>query len=248
MVFVVPAEGDCGYGRGHNYLRIQKLRLPMAKASKKDAQDIARLSSDCSFLLTHIIRQNGETSRTDIDANGILEKILEGKCLKASKVGWYNTCDDTNYVDPKTNTIRKPNLAKAVCFTESTLAGLRAHAVVFKAKYGLSFDRDYLFSKGANPCLNISGSLLKAEIQRNGERFSQHVYNFIPEQLHPFVNIINEAFDATHEREWRHLKDLHFDFMDVKFLFCPEEDFPIFSGYQQNGKPSLFDLAWLDRV
>jgi hypothetical protein len=220
----------------------------MAKASKKDAQELARLSSDCSFLLTHLVRQNGETSRTDIEAKGILLAILSRKCLKASNVGWYSTCSGTNCYHPETRQFRTPNLAKAVCFTESTLAGLRAHAVVFKARYGLSFDRDYLFSNGANPCLNISKSLLKASIQITGEPFSRYVYNFIPEQLHPLINIINEAFDATHEREWRHVNDLHFDLAEVKFIFCPEKKFNEFSCYQENGKPCLFDLAWLDRV
>ena len=53
-----------------------------------------------------------------------------------------------------------------MCFTESTLEGLKAHREVFSAKYGIAFDRDYLFERGANPCINLRTSLLKASFTR----------------------------------------------------------------------------------
>lgn len=78
--------------------------------------------------------------------------------------------------------------------------------------------------------------------------FRRSVFNFIPPRLHPYVNVINEAFDATHEREWRHAGDLAFGYQDVMFMFCPVADSPDFASAQANGRPVLFDLQWLDRV
>jgi hypothetical protein len=224
----------------------------MPRTTAEIARELARLSSDCSFLLTHLIRQND--GRTDADAKHILSLILDVTSrqprpkLLASYVGWYGANTAANIFNPITSNFDGPNNSKAICFTESTLSGLKAHRDVFNTKYGLAFDRDLLFSKGANPCLNIRESLLKEPFTREGEMYSRFVYNFIPYQLHPFVNIIHESFDATHEREWRIPTDFSFAFSDLLFIFCPVEDFPYFSSVQTVGRPVLFDLRWLDRV
>jgi hypothetical protein len=223
----------------------------MAQANADMARDLARLSTDCSFLLTHLVRQHH--GRTDEEARAILGSILSidqnprTPLLRAGRVGWYSAVT-ANVIDPVTGDFRPSESTSSVCFTESTLAGLKAHRDVFSAKYGLAFDRDYLFGRGANPCLNIASSLLRKGVMRAGERYPRFVYNFIPPDLHPYVNIINEAFDATHEREWRYAADLLFDCGDVMFVFCPEADFARFAGVQAVGKPVLFDLAWLSRI
>ena len=134
-----------------------------------------------------------------------------------------------------------------MCFTESTLAGLRAHRDVFKCKYGVAFDRKWLYDRGGNPCLNIREDILKRDIDVS-DGPSRKVFNYLPQALLPFVNIVNESFDATHEREWRHPGNLTFGWTDLKFVFCPEEDFATFARVQERGTPCLFDLAWLDRV
>ena len=223
----------------------------MPQTNAEIARELAKLSSDCSFLLTHLIRQND--GRSDTDAREIIEAIL-GLCpsgstplLKASTVGWYASVSPNIY-NPASGSFDGVSNCKAVCFTESTLAGLKAHRDILSVKYGIAFDRDWLFARGANPCLNVRASLLKAEIQREDEQYHRCVYNFIPSQLHPYINIITGCFDATHEREWRHAGDLHFSFADALFIFCPQEEFPIFSAVQTHGRPVLFDLAWLDRV
>ena len=225
----------------------------MPRASTQDAQKLARLSSDCSFLLTHLIRQKGDPNRTDKEARSILKSILgsgtsDGPILRSSKVGWYSRCKDAHSFDPKRCNMNSPNLQKSVCFTESTLSGLAAHHKVFKAKYGLAFDRDKLFLKGANPCINIRSDLLKAPVEYLHDPSPRRLFNFIPYELHPLVNVINEAFDATHEREWRYIGNLRFSIRDLLFVFCPESDFSRFSHVQKRGRPVLFDLAWLDRV
>jgi hypothetical protein len=223
----------------------------MPKANAEVSRDLARLSSDCSFLLTHLVRQNNGLN--DSAARKILHSILNvdrkppKPLLRASTVGWYSVASPKVF-DPETYEFDGPIDSYAVCFTESTLAGLKAHRDVFHAQYGISFDRDFLFKRGANPCLNIRESLLKAKIKLAEERYPPSVYNFIPTLLQPYVNIIHESFDATHEREWRYPGDFQFKYRDVFFVFCPKRDFPTFSVIQSQGRPVLFDLTWLDRV
>jgi len=47
----------------------------MPKADAEVAREFARLSSDCSFLVSHLVRQNN--GRSDIDAKRIMEAILD---------------------------------------------------------------------------------------------------------------------------------------------------------------------------
>jgi Putative abortive phage resistance protein AbiGi, antitoxin len=224
----------------------------MTQTNAAEARELGRLSTDCSFLLTHLIRQND--SKTDDDARKILasilnlEKVQPTPLLRSSTVGWYGRANNTNIFDPITRGFERVRNTKAVCFTESTLSGLKAHRDMFGAKYGVAFDRDLLFSKGANPCINIRDSLLRTSFTCEGEAYARSVFNFIPSQLHPFVNVIHDGFDATHEREWRVVDDLSFELNEIFIIFCPVEDFAIFSELQSDAKPLLFDLAWLDRV
>lgn len=224
----------------------------MPQTNADQAKELAKNSSDCSFLLTHLIRQND--GRSDGDARDILKKIMNLHdssslpMLKASKVGWYGTCENAIAFNPVTGNLDGTIQNLAVCFTESTLAGLRAHRDLFEVKYGLAFDRDDLFNKGANPCLNIRESLLKEKTKFSEDPHSRSIYNFIPSELQPFVNIIHDSFDATHEREWRFAGDLTFDWSEMKFIFSPEHEFHLFSKDQLNAMPCLFDLEWLNRI
>ncbi len=222
----------------------------MPKSVPDEARQLARLSPDCSFLLTHLIRQNDGKSRRQ--ARAILHSILGKNTgfpeLRPSPVGWFNTASGTYSFDPSKHKWGLANLAQSVCFTESTLAGLKAHREVFDTRYGLAFDRDLLFKRGANPCLNICDKMLRTRITNRGDQYARYVYNFIPYVLQPYVNVINTSFDATHEREWRYVGNLSFDRADVMFVFCPEDEFTKFAYAQQDGMPVLFDLMWLDRV
>ena len=223
----------------------------MPKTNSEIARELARLSTDCSFLLTHLIRQND--GRADAESKKILTSILDisskptRPVLKASSVGWYSAAG-ANIYNPMSGKFDGPHNTSAVCFTESTLAGLKAHRDIFGTKYGVAFDRDLLFKRGANPCLNVRESLLKEPFTLPGEKYPRAVFNFVPHQLHPFVNVIHDSFDATHEREWRHVGDMAFNYDEVMFVFCPVNDFKDFAAVQSAGRPVLFDLAWLDRV
>ncbi|MBU2862487.1 hypothetical protein KO489_01375 [Reinekea forsetii] len=223
--------------------------MPQTNASA--ARELARNSADCSFLLSHLIRQSD--GRSDSDAKAILESILDitgahgSPNLRASVTGWYGT--SSSYVfNPATKNLDGTIKNMAVCFTESTLAGLKAHRDLFDVKYGIAFDRDLLYSKGANPCLNIREDMLREHVSFAGDSYGRHIYNFIPTSLQPFINVIHSSFDATHEREWRYPDNLPFTHEELFFVFCPEEEFATFSGIQTNAMPCLFDLKWLDRV
>lgn len=63
------------------------------------------------------------------------------------------------------------------------------------------------------------------------------MYNFIPTDLQPFVNVIHDSLDATYEREWRHPVDLQFEWSEVKFVFCTERDFALLKDVQANAMP-----------
>jgi hypothetical protein len=230
----------------------------MVKATCEQQQILGKLSSDCSFLLTHLVRQND--GKNDQDAREILRSILgllpnTTPMLRASITGWYGA----ESVTPRVFSPEKPGLLeineydksqlRCVCFTESTLEGLKAHCQVFNAKYGLAFDRTFLFGKGANPCLNIREELLKKEIKSAYDQYNRHVYNFVPVELHPYVNVINDTFDATHEREWRHAGDLTFSLQDVRYVFCPRAEHEDFSSRLGTiSDPQFCDLESLEDV
>lgn len=221
----------------------------MPRSTKSQADELARLSSDCSFLLTHLIRENQEKEGTSLD---ILKSILNinnqsaTPILNANPVGWYSIANAKVLNPNSQDQFLSPLQTKGVCFTESTLSGLKAHRIVFNSKYGVAFDREFLFkNKNANPCLNIRESLLQKEVST---KVYNRLYNFIPNEIVGFVNVIHESFDATHEREWRVIGELTFNYHEIKFIFCPEEDFKYFSTVQTNGIPVLFDLMWLDRI
>lgn len=223
----------------------------MSKTDAELARKLAKNSTDCSFLLTHLIRQ--DEGRGNAEAKCTLKMILDigsrspNPLLKSSPTGWYGT-SSPGVFNPASGKLDGTIENKAVCFTESTLSGLKAHRDLFQVKYGIAFDRDFLFDKGANPCINIGESLLRLQTQFRGASNSKHLYNFIPNALQPFVNVIHASFDATHEREWRFAGDLSFRWSEVRFVFCPESEFSLFKCVQINAMPCLFDLAWLDRI
>lgn len=146
----------------------------MPQTTAAVSKELSRQSADCSFILSHLVRQNGD--RTDDDAKKILSLILNVEqssaepFLKSSSTGWYSS-SPANIFNPTTRKFDGVRESAVVCFTESTLSGLKAHRDVFNAKYGLAFDREFVFSKGANPCLNIRESIFKQTFTCNEELF-----------------------------------------------------------------------------
>jgi len=220
----------------------------MPKTNFSSSFELAKLSNDCSFLLTHLIRQND--GKTDEQAKDILSQILDlfatdpKPILKASGTGWYHT-STANIYNPTSGQFEEHITNKSVCFTESTLGGLQAHSQIFNSKYGLAFSRYQLSKKGANPCINIHESIFRKKVETSDGK-TKYVYNFLPKPILPFVNVINDRFDSTHEREWRYPGNLEFSYCDLVFVFCPKQDFELFSLSQKAGMPVLFDLNFLN--
>lgn len=228
----------------------------MAKTNRQEAERLAKLSSDCSFLLSHLVRQrqDGKLIKSDKQAQEILLSILAMNSkqvqpiLKGGLIDWYATLENHKVLNPSSSPhFYEPEEILGVCFTDCTLSGLRAHRDIFGVKYGIAFDREYLYKRGANPCINIREDILKLNLTNNFEQYNK-LHNFLPEEIVGYINIINETFDATHEREWRFLGDLIFSYQDIKFIFCPENEFHLFSHVQEKGKPVLFDLQWLTQL
>lgn len=220
----------------------------MPQTDAQTAIDLAIASQDCSFLLTHLVRQNAgkpdEAARNDLLSILNLANAAPSAVLKSRITGWYGSTLSKVYDPSSCGFIDTPS-PRAVCLTESTFAGLKAHRDTFSAKYGLSFSRNHLLKRGANPCLNIKNEILKKDILMHGEIYPRHVFNFIPQELHPFINVIHDGYDSTHEREWRFPGDLEFTYEELVVVYCPQEDFATFSTIQNNGFPLLFDLSWL---
>lgn len=222
----------------------------LPKTSANENKKLGELSSDCSFILTHLIRQNDQ--KNDKEAKQILDLILDinsetpSPRLKASSVGWYASAG-AKLFNTLTKEFDEQVESKAICFTESTLHGLHSHSNLFDSKYGLAFRRSFLYKNNANPCLNIREDRLKNPISYGHPYYYKKVFNLIPKDLVPFINIISLNFDPTHEREWRIANDVEFDYSDILFLFCPAGDFKEYSKIQKNGLPSLLDLDWLNK-
>jgi hypothetical protein len=223
----------------------------LGKTNAEESNRLAIESTDCSFLLTHLIREND--GKTESEARNIMGLILDmynsnpAPLLKSSLTGWYSSAG-AKYFNAETCELDHSGGYGSVCFTESTLSGLKAHREMFGSKYGISFSREFLLSRGAAPCINIPENIFKKDIDYKNDAYPRKVYNFIPKDLHPYINVMNSSFDASHEREWRHHKDMDFSWSDVKFIFFPESEFEFFSKIQIKGLPTLFDLTWLDRI
>jgi hypothetical protein len=77
------------------------------RTTAQTARELARLSSDCSFLLTHLVRQKrGNQHWNNSEAKERLFSILDIKrqsepCLRAFPVGWYGGLPNADIFNPK---------------------------------------------------------------------------------------------------------------------------------------------------
>jgi hypothetical protein len=218
----------------------------MPIATDKQCLKFGTLASDCSFIISHLIRQtNNESDKKTFDK---LTSILDIKNDRRKPI-----LKSTLQSDKETKLPLYHVDKKVVCFTESTLTGLKAHAAVFKCKFGISFPRDYMLKNKVNPCFYMSESLMF-----QGDFNDKHklIYNIkgIPKNLHPYIikirnpTHVHDRYNSIHEKEWRHINDFAFDIKHLFFVFAPVKFFKKLSCIQQNGLPVLFDLNWLKYI
>jgi hypothetical protein len=150
-----------------------------------------RNRSDISTYITHLTKDAG-----DLDAFQVLKKILTEKKIMGSDGNGYVIGDTT-----------------AVCFQDIPLYGVcqnTFHEQMNRAELGgslryrpigLTFEKEYLFNRGARPVLYEKKNVAK-QILPEAEWWRIVNYDLSNE---------NAIIDWTHEREWRVKNDFVFE-------------------------------------
>lgn len=106
-----------------------------------------------------------------------------------------------------------PRSPKAVCFTECIWDSLIRLAEVY-SPYGLVFNKRLICDKGGGPALYLRGDLVK------------ELGGAIPPAIEPFIEpfdpkaVLKQGVrvDYVHEREWRLLSPLTFEYADLEYV------------------------------
>lgn len=126
--------------------------------------------------------------------------ILESKIILASDMPWTGQCS-------------------AVCFTECVWGSLFAHAKRY-SEFGIGFTKEFVFKQGGNPVFYVRPSLF------NGQQWVEPLKGFTT----PFApkygkermgDSGNKTIDYSHEREWRVLHNVTFEYSDIAFIILP---------------------------
>lgn len=115
----------------------------------------------------------------------------------------------------------------AVCFTECTWGSLLDHAKEYSA-YGIGFTKEFLFHKGGGPAVYIRADLWKKQLKNKG--FHPELFPFLTPFRPNYASKQHQAdywdgkksIDYSHEREWRAIADVQFEFGDVQFVVVRE--------------------------
>ena len=163
---------------------------------------------DQSAYLAHFTKNgkeyNPEQDRTNlsIDQMSAFERLIN--ILKEKKIHTTNM--------PWTN-------KKAVCFTECPWGSLLRHAENY-SPYGIGFKKRFIYNRNGNPVIYANPNMF------NEEEWGPHVLPFVT----PFVpyyaseKIKNQEpfngkfLDYSHEREWRVIRDLSFQYNNIQFV------------------------------
>ncbi|MCD6401292.1 MAG: hypothetical protein J7L73_05115 [Anaerolineales bacterium] len=191
--------------------------------------------SDLSRYLVHLTRDYNSKSACDNLINILKTKRIEARnyhCLFSPKI--------------RTMTIsgKLKSSFKTVCFTETPLNQIKNLVSDIPKRniklqpYGIVFWRDQLLDKGANPAiyLNAKGTGLRDHLikqfdtqfkdiktLRKLKRKDDYYYEII--QYFSLINVINDKYDFSWEREWRFHGDLKFNYRNMVAIVCedPEE-------------------------
>lgn len=110
---------------------------------------------------------------------------------------------------------------KAVCLTECPWTSLIGHTERY-SPYGVGFSKEFIFSKGGGPIFYI-----RADIY-NWQQWDANIMPFltpfwpdyVPAGLKKSVGF--KKCDYTHEREWRVVGNLTFEYSDISFIVLPD--------------------------
>jgi len=179
------------------------------KYTKDQWRKRIHLRSDISGSITHLTRENSETSAIDV-----LIKILSEKRLIGSSPEMGFIIGDT----------------KAVCFQDAPIYGLTQNLINEqysrselgnKIRYrgiGLGFSKKYAFIKGARPVFYETKDMAKSIIP------ASEWWRIVSFDLSDDQNIV----DWTHEREWRVKGDFCFDLNETYVYLVNQSSYQAF--------------------
>ena len=127
------------------------------------------------------------------------ENILKEKRIYASQLPWVGS-------------------QKAVCFTECPWTSLIRHTEEY-SPYGIGFTKEFIFNKGGGPVYYVRADVF------NSQNWDEHLLPFVTPfwpQYSQDKSPLGKPVDYSHEREWRVLQDLVFDYEDIQFIILPD--------------------------
>lgn len=190
--------------------------------------------SDLSRYLVHLTRDYDRKSARDNLINILKTKTIEARnyhCLFSPKIRKMEISG------------KLKNSFKTVCFTEAPLNQIKNLVSDIPKRniklkpYGIVFWRDKLLDKGANPAiyLNAKGTDLRdyliqqfdnqfKEIKtlRKLKREDDYYYEII--QYFSLINVINDKYDFSWEREWRFHGDFKFNYRNIVAIVCEDPE------------------------
>lgn len=164
-------------------------------------RDHIQCRSDFATRITHLTRGNENVSAFDNLIN-----ILKEKKIHASSNTGYIVGKDT-----------------AVCLQDAPLLSI-AENLLYEAEhsdhlryeaYGLRFNKQWLYSKGARPVIYGETNYLKRILPES------EYWRIVNLDLNDNEHLI----DWTHEREWRFKGDLEFEYDEIEILVYSSEDY-----------------------
>ena len=186
--------------------------------------------SDLSRYLVHLTRDYNKESALDNLINILQTKTIEARnyhCLFSPKLRNMDLSDVLK------------NYFKTVCFTETPLNQIKnlvqdiPNRNINLKPYGIVFWRDQLLEKGANSAiyLNAKGTDLRNYlIQQFDDQFEniktlrklKTVDDYYHEIIQYFslINVINDKYDFSWEREWRYHGNFRFNYRNMVAIVC----------------------------
>ena len=188
---------------------------------------------DFSKFIVHLTRNYGKLSAEQNLINIIKVKFIESRN--------YHCLFNYEFKKLKFSNVLKEKF-KTVCFTEIPLNQIQKIVGNIPGRkiqlqpYGLVFWRDDLLANGANPAIyiNASGKLKQYLLNKFREDFqginqykklklNDSFYNEVI-NYYSLVNVIQDNYDFTWEREWRHNGNYEFNYRNLVAVIAEHPD------------------------
>ncbi|WP_316674778.1 abortive infection system antitoxin AbiGi family protein [uncultured Tolumonas sp.] len=189
---------------------------------------------DISKFVVHLTKDY-----TNLSAEDNLINILKSQTLEARN---YHCLFNDQIRNSELEKDQK-SIFKSVCFTETPLVNIkhltdeRIDRKVKLRPYGLAFWRDELLKKNASPAIYINGVSSGLDKTLRDE-FVSHLQNISKlkresakldklnkiSKYYSLINTINNRYDFSWEREWRHIGNFSFNYNYIAAIIAPDPD------------------------